>query len=175
MTQPTISKRLFIAFVLATLAGVCLHFVFHLCPNPLTALFSPVCESLWEHVKLIYWPYLAAMFIVTRGAGRGARGGWLLTLLILIVALEAVGYVYHIVLFQDSMIFDIALYVVLMAVGFWLPGRLSAFAFQRPLSNVLTVLTVLLGCVLILFTFLPPDHILFIDLSGVNTWYTIPC
>ena len=28
---------------------------------------------------------------------------------------------------------------------------------------------------LTLFTFLPPDYILFADLSGVNTWYTIPC
>lgn len=174
MTRPTISSQRPLAFVLATLAGVCLHFVFHLCPNVVTAIFAPVCESLWEHVKLIYWPYLAAMLAVTRGAQRRARGSWLLTLLLLIVALEAVSYVFHIVLFRDSLIFDIALYLVLMAAGFWLPGRLETRVSGRLPTPVLAVLTLLLGCLLVLFTFLPPDRILFVDLSGINTWYTIP-
>ena len=83
----------------------------------------------------------------------------------------AVGYVYHIVLGGDTMIFDIGLYVVLMALGFWLPGRLKSAGGR---STPVFFLTVLLGVAIILFTFLPPDRILFADLSGVNTWYTIP-
>lgn len=48
-------------FAAATLLGACLHFVYALFPNPVTALISPTCESLWEHLKLLFWPYLAAM------------------------------------------------------------------------------------------------------------------
>lgn len=171
MSKFPVSKRLLLAFAVTTLAGACLHFLFALLPNPVTALFSPVNESIWEHLKIIYWPYLAAMFPVTGKAGRGNRGRWLFTLLFISVAMLAVGYVYHISLGGDSTVFDVGLYVVLMALGFWLPGRLKVTAGR---SAPIFFLVVLLGVVIVLFTFLPPDHILFADLSGVNTWYTIP-
>ena len=57
--MPRLSKNTLIAFVAATLAGACLHFVYALAPNFVTAVFSPVNESLWEHVKIIFWPVLA--------------------------------------------------------------------------------------------------------------------
>ena len=171
MSKTPMSKRLLLACVVTTLAGVCLHFLYELFPNPLTALISPVNESIWEHLKLVYWPYLVAMFLVTGKAGRGNRGSWLFSLLVISVALLAIGYVYHISLGRDSRIFDIGLYVVLMALGFWLPGRLKPSAGR---DTPVFFLTVLLGVTILLFTFLPPDHILFADLSGVNTWYTIP-
>lgn len=172
MSKPSISKRMLLAFVVTTLAGAGLHFLFDLLPSPVTAVFSPVNESIWEHLKIIYWPYLIAVLLVTGKAGKGSRGGWLFTLLILSVAMLAVGYVYHISLGGDALIFDVGLYVILMALGFWLPGRLNNAAGH---SAPVFFLVVLLGAAIVLFTFLPPDHILFADLSGVHTWYTIPC
>ena len=171
MSKPTISKRLLIAFVLTTLAGACLHFLYDLLPNPVTALFSPVTESIWEHLKLFYWPYLAAMALVTGNAGRGQRGSWLFSLLVISVTMLIAAYVYHISLSGSSTVFDIGLYVVLMAVGFFLPTRLKETTGR---SAPVFFLVVLLGVAIVLFTFLPPDHILFADLSGVHTWYTIP-
>ena len=171
MAAPKFSKRLFVAFVLTTLAGVCLHFLYDILPSFVTALFSPVQESIWEHLKLIYWPYLAAMLIVTGKAGRGNRGSWLFSLLVISVAMLVIGYVYHISLGGSSTAFDITLYVVLMAVGFFLPARLKDTAGR---SAPVFFLVVLLGVAIVLFTFLPPDHILFSDLSEVHTWYTIP-
>ncbi|MCD7927834.1 MAG: DUF6512 family protein, partial [Oscillospiraceae bacterium] len=124
----------------------------------MTALFSPINESIWEHVKLIYWPYLAAMLWVTGRQGRGCRGGWLFSLLIISIAMLAVGYVYHISLGGDRLMFDIGLYIVLLAAGFWLPGRLEGASAHRA---GLVILTLGLGGAIVLFTFLPPDHILF--------------
>lgn len=167
----SISKRLLFAFVIATLAGTCLHFVYDSFPNAVTALFSPVNESIWEHLKLIYWPYLCAALLVTGKSGRGQRGGWYFTLLILSLVMLAVGYVYHISLSKSSVTFDIGLYVVLMALGFLLPGLLGVKAGR---GGSVFFFVVLLGVLIVLFTFLPPDHILFSDLSSVHTWYTIP-
>lgn len=172
MAKPVISKRMLTAFVVTTLVGAALHFLYDLLPNPLTALFSPVCESIWEHLKLIYWPYLAAMLIVTGKAGRSSRGSWYLSLLVISLAMLGIGYVYHISLGGDSTFFDISLYVILMAIGFVLPGRLGK---ASEYTTALFFPVVLLGALIVLFTFLPPDHILFADLSAVNTWYTIPC
>ena len=45
-------KQLFLGFVLAVLAGAGLHFVYGLSPNGVTALFSPVNESIREHTKI---------------------------------------------------------------------------------------------------------------------------
>lgn len=171
MSKPSISGRLLLAFVVTTLAGACLHFLYDFLPNPVTALFSPTNESIWEHLKIIYWPYLAAMFLVTGKVGKGNRGSWLFSLLVISVTMLVVGYVYHISLGGDSMAFDIGLYVVLMALGFWLPGRLNSTGGH---GTPVFFLVVLLGVAIILFTFLPPDHILFADLSRTHTWYTIP-
>ena len=49
-------KQLIPVFCLTLLAGIGLHALYRLCPNALTALFSPVRESLWEHIKLLFWP-----------------------------------------------------------------------------------------------------------------------
>lgn len=171
MSKPHFPRRLFLAFVITALAGTALHFLYDLLPSPLTALFSPVNESIWEHVKLIYWPYLAAMFLVTGKEAQGKRGSWLFTLLVISVAMLLAGYVYHISLGLDNLVFDIVLYVFLMALGFWLPGRLNP---KNARCTPVLLLVIALGAAIIIFTFLPPDHILFADLSGVNTWYTIP-
>ena len=64
--MPRLSKTEWIAFVAATVAGACLHFLYTLLPCPATALVAPVRESLWEHVKLLYWPCLIAGLVLRR-------------------------------------------------------------------------------------------------------------
>lgn len=70
-------KRFWLAFGIAVLAGTGLHFLYDVCPAPLVGLFAPVNESVWEHLKLFFWPTLAAAFVLTQekrgsGSGRGA-------------------------------------------------------------------------------------------------------
>ena len=172
--MPRLSKKTLAAFAAATLAGACLHFVYALFPNVVTALFSPVNESLWEHLKIMFWPYLIAALLLTRRGERGSRGPWLLTLLLICAAMLAVGYAYHVAAMGDSLAFDIALYVVLMGAGFVLPALLDRPAV-RGRTDLLTLLALALGVAMVIFTFLPPDNVLFADLSGVNTWARIPC
>ena len=54
----------------AILAGAGLHFLWQALPNPLFALISPVNESVWEHLKLLYWPMRAAALVLARGPRR---------------------------------------------------------------------------------------------------------
>lgn len=172
--MPKLSRGLLCAFVVTTLVGACLHFLYTLLPNPVTAVLSPVNESLWEHLKILIWPYLAAMFLRTRNGPPGCRTPWLLTALVLSAAMLGFGWLYHMTMGGEALAVDIGLYVVLMAVGFLLPELLSD-ASEHPFVGTLSVLAVLaLAAAMILFTFLPPDHPLFLDLSGVNTWSTIP-
>ena len=47
-----------IAGILFTaIAGTLLHFAYeYSMENPLVAMFAPVNESTWEHMKLLFWP-----------------------------------------------------------------------------------------------------------------------
>ena len=66
-------RQLILTFAAVVLAGCALHFLYGWQPNAATALFSPVNESLWEHVKLVFWPYLGAAFLLNRGRPGGIR------------------------------------------------------------------------------------------------------
>lgn len=165
-----LSKLTLLAFVAATLAGACLHFLYELLPNPLTACLAPVKESLWEHLKLIYWPSLAAFLLLARREGRQSLGRRCLALLLAGAILLGAGYVYHVLLGGEGMLFDITLYVLLMAGIFLLSPHLPSKWCEKQ-WELLLLLAAALGGALVLFTFLPPRSTLFADLS-LSSQYT---
>lgn len=167
-------KRMLLAFVITAALGVGLHFLYELLPNPITALISPVNESIWEHLKILFWPYLAAALILNRRGEKHSPRPWLLTVLLMTAVMLSVGYLYHIILGGESMAFDIGLYVVLMALGFVLP-RLFPGPWNGLLWELVLWLVAAVGVAIVIFTFFPPEGILFTDLSGANTWSRITC
>lgn len=172
--MPRLSKAALWPFIVATLSGACLHFIYALFPSPITALISPVNESLWEHVKILFWPGLAASLYLTRQEGRACLASRLLCLVVSCVAMLGIGYLYHVVWRGTALSFDLCLFVVLMAAALMLPGPLSRHIPQR-LDELMLALTLILGAAILLFTFLPPDNILFYDLSGAPSWARLPC
>ena len=172
MTQS--GKKRILALLLTAAAGAALHFLYSALPGPITALVSPVNESIWEHTKIILWPYLLAAVLINRGGEKHCLRPWLLTALILVAAMLSLGYLYHIALGGESMVFDIGLYLILMALGFVLP-KLFPGPWNGLLWELVLWITVALAVAVLLFTFFPPEGILFTDLSGANTWSRIPC
>jgi hypothetical protein len=166
-------KSYLAAFLLATLFGAVLHFLFSMLPNSATALFSPVAESLWEHLKLVYWPFLLASLFLARRY-RNAWGAHLFALLVSCGLMLLLSWAYHVLLGRESLRFDVALYVVAMALAFLLAGKLPEKGWAGRRAGLWFFLVLALGTALILFTFLPPEGALFADLSGAATWATIP-
>lgn len=168
-------KKYLIAFLIATLAGACLHFLYVFFPNLVTAVFGPVNESVWEHVKLIYWPYLAAAIFLTRGEPSGAWRGHLISLLSASALMLLIGYVVHVLLGMESTTFDLILYVLLMGLAFGFSGVYKGKGKKAGgVGVVLPLLAIVLGAAILIFTFFPPDCRLFADLSALKTWATIP-
>ena len=85
------TKKLLLAYALAAVGGVLLHFLYQWLPNPVLALVSPVRESVWEHVKLLYFPLLAVSLILGRGKGLG-RAPWLLGTVAACAVMLGAGY-----------------------------------------------------------------------------------
>lgn len=165
-------KELLWGFVLASIGGILLHFVYHFVPNWFTALFSPVNESLWEHVKIVLFPYLITVSIITLGRPTAYRP-WFLTALIISLGMLFLGWVYHIKLGGSSMVVDIGLFFLAMAIGFWLPTR-----FQGPFDHKAWRLPeIAVGILVVLvfyFTFFPPDSLLFTPLATKESFFPHP-
>lgn len=158
-------KKLIVpVFVCAVLAGVGLHFLYARFPCTLSALLSPVCESLWEHIKILYWPYLGGIRLPRLGAVPPEGAPWLLSLVILCPLMLVLGLLLHAALALHALWLDIALYLGLMAFGFWFPVRFSG-PFRGWRWRIPAILAFLLGALILLFTFFPPAGVLFADLS----------
>ncbi len=169
------TKKQILSYLIAAAAGVLLHFLFTWFPNPVTALVSPVRESVWEHVKLLYFPLLGTALLLGRGGGGTARTPWLLGIPVVCAAMLAAGYLYHVTLRGESLYVDLALYFILLAVGFLLPRVLWPLCEWPGTNKAAVALTVLLGALIVWFTFFPPMTALFADLTGaVRTFLTIP-
>ena len=169
------TKKWILSYLAAAGAGILLHFLFHWLPNPVLALVSPVRESVWEHVKLLYFPLLAVSLIQGRGGKGIGRAPWLLGMAAVCAILLGAGYLYHVVFLGESLYADLALYFVLLAVGFLLPRVLWPLCEWPGTDKAAVVLTVLLGVLIVWFTFFPPSGALFADMSGaLRTFLTIP-
>lgn len=169
------TKKLLFTYLAAAGLGVLLHFLYSWLPNPALALISPVRESVWEHVKLLYFPMLGTALLLGRGGAGMGRAPWLLSTVLVCAALLGAGYLYHIVLRGESLYADLALYFVLLAVGFLLPRLLWPLCEWPGTDKAAVFLAALLGALIVWFTFFPPMTALFADLSGaVRTFLTIP-
>ena len=157
-----ISKAALLAFAVATLAGSCLHFVYALFPNGLTAVLAPVNESIWEHLKILVWPcVLGAVPLLRREPdGLGARA---FSLLLAAGLMLAAGWLYHGVLDGHALLFDVVLYVLCMGVCFLLPAFLRG-SFWREKARLWCGLVLALMVLMVVFTWLPPDAALFHEL-----------
>lgn len=131
-------KRLAFAWLLTVLAGSGLHFLYPLLPLPLTALFAPVNESVWEHLKLLYWPFLAAAAVWNRRKPAASWGGWLAALLLQPAVLASAYYLLEAGFGITSLWVDIGLYAAVLAGGF-----AAAPVLSRRVGNELGLLIVL--------------------------------
>ena len=166
-------RQLIVTWLAAILAGCALHFLYEWLPSAITALFSPVNESLWEHVKLVFWPLLGAALMLSRDRPGGMRP-WLLALPLMCALMLVLGWVYHLVLGGEAVWVDVAVYILVMTLGFWLAAR-----FSGPFQGIRWLLPILVAAVLALligwFTLYPPEGLLFRDLSAVGSWLPLPC
>lgn len=150
-------KALSIGFVCAALLGAALHFLYTWCPQPLVGLFAPVNESVWEHLKLLYWPFLVVCVPLqfraeSPAAFWGASAG---ALLIMPAALLGVYYPARYGFGIVSLAFDIILYLLILALGFYLLSRLQRNARIERLAGVLIMLAGLYGSALFICSAAP--------------------
>ena len=163
------TRSLLVTFVCVTVAGAVLHGLFELWPSILTEFAAPVSESIWEHIKIVFWPLLVGLPTLYGGKRLSSV---LAAVLVCSGGVLLFGWIVHILLGCPAGLIDVSGYVLLMAVGSILPGlwRLS----EEWTSLLLGGVILLLGLI-VTFTIMPLDLRLFHDASLVDAWVVHTC
>ena len=148
--------------------GSLLHFAFEWSGGwtPVAAI-AAVNESVWEHLKLGFWPALAYAVLEYNRFGKSASNFFFaktLGIYLIPITIVVLYYSYTAILGYGLLIVDIVIFVEAIIVGQLvsyrlliaspLPGRLNRFA---------PVALVALSILFVLFTFYPPQLPLFRD------------
>ena len=166
--KTNIEKTLFFSFIISVILGTLLHFAFEYSGrNTVIGAFTPVNESIWEHLKLILIPSITVGFFEYFSFGKeykgyfGARG---FATLIGILFLLTGYYTYSGIVGADYFIADIILFI--LATGL---TSILTFVFITKLnlgerSSIIGIMIITVFVLLFMyFTFDPPMLEMFRD------------
>lgn len=155
-------------FVFTCVAGTLLHFLYDWSNHSIViTLFSAVNESIWEHMKLLFFPMLVFAFIEYRYIGRDYENYWCVKLIGIgsgLLVIPTIYYTYTGILGKSADWFNIAIFFIAAAIAYWpetqflKASKPPCVSFAKPI--ILLSITALL---FVLFTFFPPHIPLFQD------------
>lgn len=168
-------------FIFASLAGFAIHFLFELMGNnKVIAAFSPVNESSWEHLKIVYYPvlfFLIIQLIYLRNKRTSIPNLIWFTALSVFIAMAAVTLLYYTIsgitgkniMWVNIVIFFISLGCAYLFNYKMLKRRPSYIAGSRPAGIALLFV---LAAMLITFTYFTPHIPWFQDpMTGSYGYY----
>ena len=135
--------------------------------SPLVAPFAAVNESVWEHLKLAFWPALVWAYIERRPLlGRVNNfllaKGLSITLMPLLIIVFFYGYTS--VLGDNLLVLDMSTFVAAVILCQWLSYHLLTSGERSPAANLSAAMLVVAFAILfVIFTFVAPHVGLFRD------------
>ena len=161
-------------FLFVSVLGTFLHFLFDLTGGSIwVACFSAVNESIWEHLKLLYFPMVIFALWEYCRWGRQEIGFWHVKLLGIVIGLLLIPVLYYTytgIFGKNADWLNIAIFFLVAAAVYYLETRWFSRLWQRQLPDWLAVgLVVGLGVLFVLLTFRPP-HLPFFRDSLNNTY-----
>ena len=152
--------------IFACIAGTLLHFTYKFFgENNFVALFSAVNESVWEHLKLLFFPMLLTTIIGYFYIGKNVPNflcskliGIIISMLFIIIFF----YTYTGIIGKSIVFIDIASFFVAVILGEYLSYKLMINNFEC--NNILA--TIILSVILIgfiIFTYFTPKIEIFRD------------
>lgn len=152
-------------FVFTAVAGTLLHFLFDWTGgNIVAALFSAVNESIWEHMKLLFYPMLIFALVQWWVTGREYPAFWCVKLLGIVLGIFLIPVIYYTytgILGTSADWFNITIFFLAAAVSFWMETKLYQNNVSCLFGGKLSLgLLCLIGLVFTVLTFFPP-HIPF--------------
>lgn len=166
-------KKIFIwSAIIVSILGTLLHFAYDWSgQNTLVGLFTPVNESTWEHMKLIFFPTLIVNIFIWRKLHDklpyldSSLPAWLLIGTWLIPTLF---YTYRGILGYGISAIDIGIFFISVFVTFLLAYRQAYCGFFKTWKMLLIIIILLMIIGFFWFTYDPPMLGIFKDPEKVS-------
>ena len=157
-----------VGFLFTIVLGVFLHFLFDMTnQNIIAAIFSAVNESIWEHMKLLFYSMILFAIVESKFLEQEYEQFWCVKLkgiLLGLLLIPVLYYMYTGILGTSVDWFNIAIFVIASGVVYWGETR----HFQKDKKCFLRMKTaIVMLCVIVLvftvLTFVPPKIPFFED------------
>ena len=164
------SKKLFkyeiIGFIFVSVAGTLFHFFFEwFHASKFVGLFCPVNESVWEHLKLLFFPMLLTTiigyFYIVKNAPNflcSKTLGIIASMLFIIIFF----YTYTGIIGKSILLIDIASFFISVILGEYLTYKLMLSNFKCNNIIAIIILIIILMC-FVIFTYHTPKIEIFRD------------
>ena len=154
--------------VFIVIIGSMLHFTFELSGHqPVIGVFSAINESVWEHLKLGFWPALVWALVEYRSIKKSTNNFFFaktVGIYLIPIVIPILFYSYTAVIGESVLVIDILTFVVAVVIGQLVSYKLLTYRRLPHILNKISVVALfLLGVVFVLFTFYPPHLPLFRD------------
>lgn len=158
-----------IGFVFTGIGGVLLHFLYDWTGESVAvAPFSVVNESIWEHMKLLFFPMFVFSLIEYKFIGKDFENYWcakLIGILTGLIIIPMVFYTYSGVLGATADWFNIAIFFIAAVAAYYLEYLLMKNQFGSCKSPLFAfVLLCLIALLFVVMTFIQPKIPLFRDM-----------
>lgn len=154
-----------ILFVILT--GSLAHFLYEWTGNHyMVGLITPVNESVWEHMKLLFFPmliYASVMFFACRKKYPCIASSLCFGILTGTLLIPVFYYAYTYVLGRDMFFLDIATFIASILIAFLLSYKLALSCRLKPYSTLLFLLVCILLVCFVIFSYHPPALGIFDD------------
>ena len=170
----SLGVRKLAGFLFVSVAGTFLHFLYDLTGKNLAAgLISAVNESIWEHMKLIFYPMVLVSLVeyrLTKGERSLIRCSTLAGILLALILIPVLYYSYTGILGISVDWFNVTIFFLAAGAAYRLEYRIESGNCCRRVSfKVWMLILLLIAAAFTAATFCPPRIPLFRDpLSG--TW-----
>lgn len=147
--------------------GIVGHFLYSLSGNnQFVGLFMPVNESVWEHLKLLFFPFMLYTFIELALYGRNIHGflfSRITGVVIGLVFIPTAYFIYTAVIGKNFAPLDILLYFIGVFISFNISYKRILLGKDNHIRKTISAVILFIGisALFICLTFSPPDTALF--------------
>ena len=155
-----------ISTIFVMVLGTLLHFTYKWSNNNmLVGIFSPINESIWEHLKLMFFPMLITIIIGYLYKGKDIDNylsSKVIGTVVMISFTIVFYYTYSGILGTNYTGVDVSIFFIAVALGQYVSYKLMKTEFHGNNIIAIIILLALLLC-FVVFTFFPPNIALFKD------------
>ncbi|MEM2661304.1 MAG: DUF6512 family protein [Nitrososphaeria archaeon] len=162
-----ILKLELIGIIFIIILGSMLHFTFELSgKNLLVAIFSAVNESVWEHLKLAFWPTILYAVIEYRFLKKIVANFFFSKAVGIYLMPLSIVFLFHSyrTFLEENLVLDILIFIIAVVVGQFVSYKLM---IRKSVLNIYSKFSifalVFLATIFIIFTFYPPHLPIFQD------------